>query len=178
MSIELEETRKVIAMVKSGKYPPPSKQQTIVIMDKLLELAEAYEVANDGKNYANELLAKQSAEIEKLRQFHHDQQELHEMNEALQQTNNILREQLADKHQLFMCASGSYDRIVEQLAKLEKDFNACRAALDKTVEQLATVTAERDELVEALERIASSRVVDIAKAALAKLGADKTGESE
>ena len=46
-----------------------------------------HEVANDGKNYANELLAKQSAEIEKLRQFHHDQQELHEMNESVRQNN-------------------------------------------------------------------------------------------
>lgn len=33
----------------------------------VLELAEAYEVANDGRNYANRLLTEQQEEIERLR---------------------------------------------------------------------------------------------------------------
>lgn len=147
------------------------------VEEQLTAVTEAYEVANDGKNYANELLAKQSAEIENLRQFHHDQQELHEMNEALHQTNNILRQQLADKHQLFMCASANYDRLAEHLVFAN--------------DQITELQRERDELVEALKQfaecdlndgncasleVATRRIRSLAQATLEKLGADKTGE--
>ena len=125
---------------------------------------EAYEVANDGKLYANELLAKQSAEIEKLRQFHHDQQELHEVNEALRQTNKILREQLA--------------AVTKERDELKSCIDNDRELFDVPI-YVKQLEAKLDECVTTIKEYARREECEgfyssVAHKALAKLGADST----
>lgn len=80
-----------------------------------------------------------------------------------------------------------YDFPSDQGLRIEGTITALRSALDaakKIEDQLATVTKDRDELVEALERIVDTDqdsvlawvLHDIANEALAKVGAGGTGE--
>lgn len=127
-----------------------------------------------------EALMAQTNEIERLRKFHHDQQELHEMNEAVQQTNRLLREQLAK----FERADEEHDRIARdaanarrQLAECERERDALKHDVQRHLAISVEAIAERDELVAALKHLLNAPqdpdAVDQAFAALAKLGADK-----
>lgn len=101
-----------------------------------------------------------------------------------------LRQQLATLKSDYCNIDSAADAQAAELYKVKQQLAECQRERDEYLRdlgamknwiadwhkkdaELATVTAERDELVVALGRIASSRVVDIAQAALAKLGADK-----
>lgn len=49
--------------------------------------------------------------------------------QAAADTIESLRQRLADKHRLFMCASENYDRLAEQLAECERERDELVAAM-------------------------------------------------
>ena len=77
-----------------------------------------------------------------------------------------------------MCASGNYDRLAEQLSE-------CEAKWNMTADALVMATGQIGELVELLDHALSytccaaysPSLTQEIKAALAKLGADKKGET-
>ena len=71
------------------KYNPYKKGFDMLVAD--IQAHEAQTPESNGCKSCNRL----REEVTKLRQFHHDQQELHERNDAVHKTNSILREQLA-----------------------------------------------------------------------------------
>ena len=106
-------------------------------------------------------------------------------NRVLEQNAEIesLRQQLAHAETNVAAQAEMLEKVIRERDEYLRDLGAMKnwiADWHKKDTELATVTAERDELVAALDEIRRTHypagVLAIADAALAKLGADKTGE--
>ena len=104
--------------------------------------------------------------------------------------NSRLEEEIEYLHnEIVSMKTGPYSELLKENRKLRHELAVLVHGVDAESErlrgQLATVTAERDELVKAIERMRVAGgsqefhiAFELAKDALAKLGADKTGEVE